>query len=98
VVDDEPLEEQPVLLVHRPVEPELVRHARDVLLGRGLAGGEPGRVGGQQEEEDVRDQRHSQEEDAGPEESSGEVAEHVSGIRWTGRDGRQPPLPGSVAT
>jgi hypothetical protein len=71
-------------------EPELVRDPLDVLGGRRLACGEPRRVGGQEEEEDIRDERHSEEEDAGPEGSSDEILEHVvSG--WGGE--AVPPLP-----
>ena len=66
MVDDEALEEQGVLLVDRPVEPEVVLDARDVLGGRRLAGRQARRVGRQEEEEDVGDHRHADEEHARP--------------------------------
>ena len=76
VVDDEPLEEERVLLVHRPVEPELVRHARDVLGVADLPAASRAGFGREQEEEDVRDERHPDEEDDGPEKSPDQVVEH----------------------
>jgi hypothetical protein len=97
VVDDEPLEEEHVLLVDRSVEAELVRHARDVLGRRGLPGREPRGVGGQEEEEDVGDERHSDEEDAGPQESSNEVLEHWS-VAPSGEGRRTTPPRPRVAT
>ena len=67
---------QPVLLVDGPVEAELVLDPRHVLGRRRLPGREPRRVGREEEEEDVRDQRHADEQHDCPEESSYEVLEH----------------------
>ena len=66
LVDHQSLEEEAVLHVDRPVELELVLDTRDVLRGRRLAGRLACRVDRHQEEEDVRDQRHADEQEDWP--------------------------------
>ena len=95
LVDHQPLEEEPVLHVDRPVELEIVLDPLDVLSGRRLAGRLARRVDRHEEEEDVRDQRHADEQEHGPEQATDEELEHwrvwVSS-REAGR-GAEAPLP-----
>ncbi len=78
LVDDELLQEEAVLHPQRIVQMELVGDVLH-LLGRGaLAGRETRRVGGCDEEDDVRDDRDREEQEHGPEQASDEVAAQES--------------------
>jgi hypothetical protein len=78
LVDDDAFEETRVLLPHRPVEADLLADALD-LVGWALgAADQPGRLGGHQEEDDVRHHGHGDEKHAGPEQPSDEVPVHLS--------------------
>ena len=76
LVDDDPVEELGVLDVDRPVGAEELGGALDVRGGGGLSGHELGRIGRNEEEEDVGDERDGDEEHARPEEPSCEVPQH----------------------
>src|SRR6478736_763417 len=86
--DDEPLQELGVLNVERLVEPEEALDLLDALRCRRLAGSEPRRVRRDEEEDRVGDKCDRDEQDAGPEEASDQVSQHVvgrvieSGVEW----------------
>ena len=75
-VDDEALDELPVLDVDRPVGAERVRDPLDVLRRARLTAGLLRRVRRDDEEEDVADDRDREEQDDGPEDPADEVPDH----------------------
>ena len=77
-VEDELLEELPVLDIEGTVESEIVGHPRDVLRSGRLAREELRRVGRNDVEDDVRHDGDGDEEHARPEQAPDQIAEHVA--------------------
>ena len=76
-MEDQLLEELPILDVEGTVEPEIVCDARHILRPCRLPGEELCRVGRDDVEDDVRHDRDGEEENDRPENTADEVADHV---------------------